>query len=77
MKKTEFVNKLSEACGFENTDLTPETRLDSIDEYDSMAMLSIIAFVHKKFGINLSANQLQNLVDFNSIIKIIGEEKFV
>jgi acyl carrier protein len=76
MKRIEFVEKLSGFCGFEDQNLTPETKLNSIEEYDSMAMLSVIAFVHKNFGINLSANQLQNLTDFNSIIKIIGEEKF-
>lgn len=76
MKKTEFVNKLSEFCEFEKQELTPETQLKSIDEYDSMAMLSMIAFVDKNFSVKLSAAQLQNLTDFNSIISLIGNEKF-
>lgn len=76
MKKTEFVNKLSEYCEFEKQDLTPETQLNSIEEYDSMAMLTVIAFVYKNFSVNLSSAQLQNFTDFNSIIAVIGDEKF-
>lgn len=76
MKKTEFVSKLSEFCGFEEPDLTLDTQLDTVEEYDSMAMLSMIAFVEKNFRVKISSTQLQNLTDFNSIVSVIGEEKF-
>jgi acyl carrier protein len=76
MGKTEFVSRLAEFCHFENQDLKLDTKLNSIEEYDSMAMLSVIAFVYKNFKINLTASQLQNLTDFNSIISLIGEDKF-
>jgi acyl carrier protein len=76
MKKTEFVSKLAEFCEFDKEDLTPETKLTSIEDYDSMALLSIMAFVDKNFKVKLTSSQLQNLTDFNSIISYIGNEKF-
>ena len=45
MKKNEFVNQLSEYCEFENENFTLETLFKSIDGYDSLAVMSIIAFV--------------------------------
>lgn len=76
MKKLEFVKQLSNACEFEEDDFALETRLDSIEGYDSMAVMSIIAFVDEKFDTKLTAAQLQGITDFNSLIALIGPEKF-
>lgn len=76
MKKFEFVTQLAEFCEFEEQDLKPETNLNSIEGFDSMARMAIIAFVDENFNVKLSAKQLQELSDFNSIIKLIGDKKF-
>lgn len=76
MKKNEFLNQLSEYCEFENDNFTLETLFKSIDGYDSLAVLSIIAFVDEIFNMRLNAVQLSEITDFNSLILLIGEDKF-
>lgn len=76
MKKSEFVNNLAEYCEFENDGLTLETILKDVDGYDSMAVMSMIAFTDENFGVKITAEQIAGLSDFNSVIKLIGDEKF-
>ncbi len=76
MKKNEFVNQLSEYCEFENENFTLETHFKSIDDYDSLAVMSIIAFVDENFKMSLTAVQLRDITDFNSLINLIGIDKF-
>jgi acyl carrier protein len=76
MKKNEFVNQLSEYCEFENENFTLDTLFKSIEEYDSLALMSIIAFVDENFKMNLTAVQLSKITDFNSLIALIGIDKF-
>ena len=76
MKKNEFVNQLSEYCEFENDNFTLDTLLKSIDEYDSLAVMSIIAFVDENFKMSLTGVQLRELTDFKSLIVLIGVDKF-
>uniref|UniRef100_UPI00404810CD acyl carrier protein n=1 Tax=Algoriphagus sp. TaxID=1872435 RepID=UPI00404810CD len=76
MKKNELVNLLTEFCELENEDFTLETIFTSINGYDSLALMSIIAFVDENFDLSLTASQLSKLTDFNSLIELIGEDKF-
>jgi len=76
MTKNEFIKEISEFCEFENNDYTIDTELKTIDGYDSLAVLSMIAFIDDNFSTQLTADQFSELTDFNSLIQTIGEEKF-
>ena len=76
MKKSEFVDQLSEYCEFENNNFTLNTTFKSIEGFDSLAVMSIIAFVDEKFSMKLTATQLNELKDFKSLITAIGPDKF-
>lgn len=76
MKKEEFVIQLAEYCEFENNGLTLETPLKSVEGYDSLAIMSMIAFADENFKVKLTAQQIKDLTDFNSIIDLIGADKF-
>jgi len=76
MKKNEFIRQLAEFCEFSETDFTSETKLKSIDGYDSMAIMSMIAFVDENFNMKVTATQINALTDFDSLINLIGKEKF-
>jgi acyl carrier protein len=76
MKKNEFVTKLSEYCEFGNNNYPLDTLFESIDEYDSLAVMTIIAFVDERFKMSLATDQLREITDFNSLIALIGEDKF-
>ena len=76
MKKNDFVNQLSEFCEFENKNFTINTLFESIDEYDSLAVMLIIAFLDNNFEMSLTAVELREITDFQSLIDLIGIEKF-
>ena len=76
MKKNDFVIRLSEYCEFENNNLTLDSLFKSIEGFDSLAIMSIIAFVDEYFNKTLKASQLQEITDFNSLILLIGVENF-
>jgi acyl carrier protein len=76
MNKNEFVKELTEYCEFEEENLTLDTKLKSIEAYDSLAVMSMIAFIDENFGMKFTAQQLKDLTDFNSLIELIGETKF-
>ncbi len=76
MNKNEFLNEIAVYCEFEDSSMTLETILKTIDGYDSLSVMSMIAFIDENFGLKFSAKQFQNLTDFNSLIDLIGKEKF-
>jgi len=76
MKKNEFVDQLSEYCEFENENFTLDTPFKTIEEYDSLAVMSIIAFVDENFQMSLTGVQLREITDFKSLIALIGVDKF-
>ncbi|MCX6278618.1 MAG: phosphopantetheine-binding protein [Bacteroidetes bacterium] len=76
MKKNAFIKQLAEFCEFSETDFSFDTKLKSIDGYDSMAIMSMIAFVDENFSIKITATQINALSDFNSLMNLLGKEKF-
>ncbi len=76
MKKKDFYNELIEFLEFEPVELTEETELKSLDGYDSMAVMSLIAFCDEKFSKKINAQQIQNLTTVGSLMEFLGKEKF-
>jgi len=76
MKKQDFLNELQEALEFENVNLSEKTDFKKIDGYDSLHVMMIIAFVDNKFGKRLTAKQLFNISNVQSLMELIGLEKF-
>jgi acyl carrier protein len=76
MKKNDFYNELIEFLEFEPVDLTEDTELKSLDGYDSMAVMSLIAFCNEKFDKKINAQQIQNLTTVGSLMDFLGREKF-
>ena len=76
MKKNEFVKQLAEYCEFEYLGFNLDTPFKSIEGFDSLALMAMIAFTDEKFNMKLTAQQLMKLTDFKSLIVLIGEDKF-
>lgn len=76
MKVQEFIDSLKEALEVENLPLTKESILREIDGFDSMAILTIIAFVDEKFSKKFSAQQLATVTTISSLMNLIGAENF-
>jgi acyl carrier protein len=75
MTKQEFADRLAELLETEEK-LTPETNLKDVEEYDSLTVLSVMAFVDKTFKKMLSADQLAKVTTIDSLIAQIGKEHF-
>lgn len=76
MKKNEFIKQLAEFCEFDSAQISVDTELRSIDGYDSLAIMSMIAFLHKNYNIKITSKQISELTDFNSLIDLLGSDNF-
>lgn len=70
MKQEEKIALLEDMLELDGGTLKPETVLADIDEYDSMAKLSLIVMMDDEFGKKLTGEQIrefktvQNILDF-------------
>jgi len=78
MKKEEFIEELKEALEIEdeNYEITLETDLRYVDEYDSLSVLAIIAMIDKNFGKQIPSSDFSKVTTLNSLIELIGKEYF-
>jgi acyl carrier protein len=76
MTTQEFIMKLKEALEFEKVNMTVDTNLKNIEGYDSMAIMSIIAFADEHFSKKLTAQQLASITTVRSLMELIGSEHF-
>ena len=62
--------KLEQLCEvFETSNLTPETELETL-QWDSMAMLSVIAIAKQK-GVKVTAAQLRSMETIADVLSVI------
>ena len=70
MKQEEKIAMLEDMLELDGGTLKPETVLADIEEYDSMAKLSLIVLMDDEFGKKLTGEQIrgfktvQNILDF-------------
>jgi acyl carrier protein len=76
MKKEEFIKLLAEFCEFKDQKIEASTRFASIEGFNSMSILLMLAFIDENFNMRITAKQIYDLTDLNSLISLIGEEKF-
>ncbi len=56
-------------------ELTNETILRDLEEFDSFFVLTTIAFIDERFSIKLTAEDFDKIITLNDLINFIGEEK--
>jgi acyl carrier protein len=76
MTTKEFIEKLTEALEFSGETIIENTNLRSIKGYDSMSVMTIIAFVDEHFSKKLTARQLAAITTVRSLKELIGLEHF-
>ncbi|WP_250253769.1 phosphopantetheine-binding protein [Chryseobacterium sp. Marseille-Q3244] len=75
MKTSVFLEKLQEELE-ENQSLSKETKLKDLENYDSISLLSVIAFVDENFDQQLDPDQFKNMETVSDLMNIIGLENF-
>ncbi|CAM2920803.1 hypothetical protein DRF59_03110 [Chryseobacterium flavum] len=75
MKISVFLERLQEELD-EKQILTLETKLKDLENYDSISLLSVIAFVDENFDQKFDSNQFKDIQTVSDIVDIIGKENF-
>lgn len=76
MTKEDFINEVNEQLDIDDVEIKIDTNLQDIEDFDSFAILSLVALIHKKFKVQLKANKLQKIKTISELILLIGEDKF-
>lgn len=71
MKRTEFLEKMQDVLQMED-ELTFDTVLEDLDEWDSLAMMAVTAFLDKNFNLKLTFNDFKNFKTVEDIAKKVG-----
>lgn len=72
MSIQEKITMLEDMLELENGTLTPEMELSSIEEYDSMAKLSLIVLMDDEFNKKLTGEQIITFKTVQDIIDFMG-----
>ena len=77
MEIEKFLNLFQKSLEIEQENLSVETNIQDLDEWDSMTALMLIALVSKEFSVILNADDVLNLTTIQSLIEKIGKDKFI
>ncbi|MEN6445077.1 MAG: acyl carrier protein [Candidatus Cloacimonas sp.] len=75
MTINEFLVQLANLIEIED-ELSLDSNLKDYEEFDSMAIMSLVAFVHKNFGKQFNARQLNQIDTVESLVELIGSDSF-
>jgi acyl carrier protein len=72
MNKDTFLRNLNEVLDLQPGTLTGSERLEELPQWDSMAILSVIAMVDEKLGVVIPPAKLTACETINDIIQLCG-----
>lgn len=75
MNKEKFLILLKDELELDS-DLTLETNLKELEEWDSMTAMLLIGVVSNEFDYNLTGDEIAELSTVQSLIDKIGSDKF-
>jgi acyl carrier protein len=70
MKLSEFIEKLSEVLEIEDCEINPTDIFRDYDEWDSLAYLSVIAFLDEEFDIQIEEAEFKKLITVEDLYNI-------
>lgn len=66
---------IAQALDAEPEALKPETKLEELEEWDSLAVVSVIAMLDKHFSVRLRPNDIKSLVTVEDILVHMKEKE--
>ena len=66
---------IAQALDAEPEALKPETKLEELEEWDSLAVVSVIAMLDKHFSVRLKPNDIKSLVTVEDILAHMKENE--
>lgn len=73
MTEREKLALLEDMLELDEGDLTVDKALDDIDEYDSMAKLSLIVLMEDEFGVKLTGDVIKGFETVGDIIAMMNK----
>ena len=74
MEIKEFIEKFSEAIECE-TALSPNTEFHNLEEWSSLAYLSVIALLDEEYGVQIEMNEFRNIRTIEELYKKVETVK--
>ena len=71
MTEREKLALLEDMLELDEGDLSADKALDDIDEYDSMAKLSLIVLMDDEFGVKLTGDMIKGFETVGDILKLM------
>ena len=76
MKREVFFDELAKIFEEANIKISEDTVLEQLKEYDSMGILSLVAFIDETFGLQCTARELAETKNVKDLMVLIGYDKF-
>lgn len=74
MNTTKFIESFAEALEIEDAStISKETEFRTLDEWDSLGYLNIIAMLDEKYGIQIENVQFKQLITIEDLIRYIDD----
>lgn len=74
MKFGEFVKEFEEILTVETGTITLESKLNEIDEWDSLTKIALDVFLEDKFNIQLEQKEIESLETFSDIVEKVKDK---
>lgn len=74
MKRSEIIPELENVLGLEVGTINEEANIVDVPQWDSMAILSFIAFVEDQFALVLEGDQIAEVKTFKELFDLIGDK---
>lgn len=71
MNKIQFLNKLEDILMIDNNLLEEDTELETLDDWDSLAMMSLISLIEDELQEKLTIAQLMNAKKVSDLLSLI------
>ena len=71
MTEQEKISLIEETLELDEGTLTADTVLADVDEYDSMAKLSLIVMMDDEFGVKLTGDMIKSFVTVADILRVM------
>ena len=73
MSYKEFLNALEEILEIDEDSLSGDEELEEIEEWDSLAFISVIAFADEQFDVVIDGSRLESVVRVSDLVSLVSE----
>ena len=71
-----FILKLKENVdAFEDADLAADTDITKLEDWDSIALLSVMGMISTEYGVNLTNTNIVNAATVENIFNLVNSKK--